>query len=60
MEAARPQEEMMDAVSWDTMGKILHHHIDEVEAAELIQECGYEELDRTYKGNTVNIVVVDC
>jgi hypothetical protein len=40
------------------MGNVLHAHLDEEQAESLMDECGYDEIDRNTKGDTVNIVVV--
>jgi hypothetical protein len=49
----------MAVLIWNTMGRVLHKCATVQEAEELIEECQYEELDRTYKNADTNIVVIE-
>lgn len=49
----------MKAIIWSTMGDILKQCKTSDEAEEVIKESGWTELDRTYKGDDVNIVVLE-
>lgn len=47
------------AFIWDTMGNILHRCESLEEAEELIEECDYLEMTRTYNDREVNIGVLN-
>lgn len=50
---------MQRVIVWDTFGRILKTFKNISDAEDWIDECEHEVLDRTSRGNDVNILVIE-